>query len=117
VSHDSHNLIVIGMNAIDMAVAANALIECQGGLAAASGGEVLTKVELPVAGLMSEEETETVARKLSNFRRTEEQLGLTDRGTMLLVVTIALPVISHARITDKGLFDVDKQEIVPLVVE
>ena len=117
VSHDSHNLIVIGMNAIDMAVAANALIECQGGLAAASGGEVLTKVELPVAGLMSEEETETVARKLSNFRRTEEQLGLTDRGTMLLVVTIALPVISHARITDKGLFDVDRQEIVPLVVE
>ena len=117
VSHDSHNLIVIGMNAIDMAVAANALIECQGGLAAASGGEVLTKVELPVAGLMSEEQTETVARKLSNFRRTEEKLGLTDRGAMLLIVTIALPVISHARITDKGLFDVDKQEIVPLVVE
>ena len=117
ISHDSHNLIVVGMDATDMAVAANALIECQGGLAAVKGGEVLAKLELPVAGLMSEEEPETVARKLSVFRKTEGQLGLIDHGSMLLIVTLALPVISHARITDKGLFDVDKQEVVPLIAE
>jgi len=116
VSHDSHNLIVVGMNAADMAVAVNALIECQGGLAVVNGGRVLARVELPIAGLMSEEATEIVARKLSTFRKTEEELGMSDHGSMLIIVTLALPVISHARITDKGLFDVDKQEFVPLVV-
>ena len=116
ISHDSHNLIVVGMNANDMAVAVNALIECQGGLAVANNGKVLAKVELPVAGLMSEEETETVARKLSTFRKAEEQLGMIDQGSMLAIVTLALPVISHARITDKGLFDVDRQQFVPLIV-
>jgi adenine deaminase len=117
ISHDSHNLTVVGMNVTDMAVAANTLIECQGGLTAVKGGRVLTSVELPVAGLMSEEETETVARKLSIFRKTEEQLGLVDYGSILLIATLALPVIYHARITDKGLFDVDTQTIVPLIVD
>lgn len=116
ISHDSHNLIVVGMNTTDMAAAANALIECQGGLVAVKRGRVLAKVELPVAGLMSEEKPENVARKVSVFRKIEEQLGLVDNGAMLLIVTLALPVISHARITDKGLFDVDKQEVVPLIV-
>ena len=117
ISHDSHNLIVLGRNPADMALAVNTLIECQGGLAVANNGKVLAKVELPVAGLMSEEETQTVARKLATFRKTEEELGMVDQGSMLLIVTLALPVISHARITDKGLFDVDKQEFVPLIVE
>ena len=117
ISHDSHNLTVVGTNPTDMAVAANMLIESQGGLAAVNEGRVLARLELPIAGLMSEEKPETVAAKLSSFRKTEEQLGLTDYGSMLLIVTLALPVISHARITDKGLFDVDKQTIVPLVVE
>jgi adenine deaminase len=117
ISHDSHNLTVVGMNATDMAVAANTLIECQGGLTAVKGGQVLTRVELPVAGLMSEEETETVARKLSAFRKTEEQLGLVDYGNILLIATLALPVIYHARITDKGLFDVDTQKVVSLIVD
>ena len=55
--------------------------------------------------------------KLTAFRKAEEQLGLADNGTILLVATLALPVIAHARITDKGLFDVDKQKFVPLIVD
>jgi adenine deaminase len=117
ISHDSHNLTVVGTTTIDMAVAANTLIDCQGGLVAVNGGELLAKVELPVAGLMSEEKAETVASKLLNFRRVEEQLGLADYGTVLIISTLALPVISQARITDKGLFDVDKQRIVPLIIK
>ena len=61
ISHDSHNLTVVGMNPSDMALATNTLIECQGGLVAAKAGHVLAKLELPVAGLMSEEKAETVA--------------------------------------------------------
>ncbi len=116
ISHDSHNLTVVGNTPSDMAVAANNLIECQGGLVAVNGGKVLAKVELPVAGLMSEEKAETVAGKLLAFRKVEEQLGLVDYGTILIISTLALPVISHARITDKGLFDVDSQRIVPLII-
>ncbi len=117
ISHDSHNLTVVGNNPSDMAAAANTLVECQGGLVAVNGGKVLAKVELPVAGLMSEENAETVAGKLLAFRKVEEQLGLVDYGTILIISTLALPVISHARITDKGLFDVDNQRVVPLIVE
>ncbi len=117
ISHDSHNLTVVGNNPPDMAMAANTLIECQGGLVAVNGGKVLAKVELPVAGLMSEEKAETVAGKLLAFRKVEEQLGLVDYGTILIISTLALPVISHARITDKGLFDVDHQRVVPLIIK
>jgi adenine deaminase len=117
ISHDSHNLTVVGLKPRDMAVAANALIYCQGGLVAVKDGRVLAKLELPVAGLMSEDETQSVAAQLVAFRQTEKELGLADNGTMLRVVTLALPVISHARITDRGLFDVDAQKVVPLIVE
>ena len=117
VSHDSHNLTVVGMNPGDMALAANTLIECQGGLAAVKDGHVLSKLELPVAGLMSEDEAQTVAAQLTAFRENERKLGLADDGSMLRIFTLALPVISHARITDKGLFDVDAQKVVPLIVE
>lgn len=116
ISHDSHNLTVVGNNPADMAAAANTLIECQGGLVAVNGGKVLAKLELPVAGLMSEDKAETVAGKLLGFRKVEEQLGLADYGTILIISTLALPVISHARITDKGLFDVDNQKVVPLII-
>jgi adenine deaminase len=116
ISHDSHNMTVVGTNIFDMSLAANTLIDCQGGLVAVNSGEVLAKVELPVAGLMSEEKAETVASKLLMFRKAEEELGLADYGTILIISTLALPVISHARITDKGLFDVDLQRIVPLII-
>jgi adenine deaminase len=117
VSHDSHNLVVVGMNATDMAVATNTLIECQGGLVAVKDTKIIAKVELPVAGLMSEEDVEKVASKVRAFRNAEEELGLEDHGTMLAISTLALPVIPNARITDKGLFDVSKQELLPLIVE
>jgi len=117
VSHDSHNLIVVGMNATDMAIATNTLIECQGGLVAVKDTKIIAKVELPVAGLMSEEDLEKVASKVRAFRDAEEELGVADRGTILAVSTLALPVIPYARITDKGLFDVGKQELMPLIVE
>ncbi|MBS7643053.1 adenine deaminase [Candidatus Bathyarchaeota archaeon] len=117
ISHDSHNLVVVGVNATDMAVATNTLIECQGGLVAVKDGKIVAKVELPVAGLMSEEDVEKVASKVRAFRDAEEELGVEDRGTMLAISTLALPVIPNARITDKGLFDVSKQELLPLIVE
>jgi adenine deaminase len=117
ISHDSHNLTVVGLKLGDMALAANTLIQCQGGLAAVKDGRVLAKLELPIAGLMSEDETQSVAAQLTAFRKTEQELGLVDNGSMLRIVTLALPVISHARITDKGLFDVDTQKVVPLIVE
>jgi len=117
ISHDSHNLIVIGVKPDDMVVAANALIDCQGGLVVVRNGDIQARVELPVAGIMSEENLETVASKVRAFRDAEEKLGVVDCGTILAISTLALPVIPHARITDKGLFDVDKQQLVPLIIE
>jgi adenine deaminase len=117
VAHDSHNLIVVGMTVDDMVVAVNELIDCQGELVAVRNGKVLARLELSVGGLMSEDKAETVGAKLLSFRKAEEDLGVIDYGTILTISTLALPVIAHARITDKGLIDVDKQEIVPLLVD
>ncbi|MEM3693022.1 MAG: adenine deaminase C-terminal domain-containing protein, partial [Candidatus Bathyarchaeia archaeon] len=117
VSHDCHNLVVLGMNPEDMLLAAETLIKAGGGMAAVRDGRVLASVELPIAGLMSEADAEEVAMKLEAFREAEEGLGLKDYGPMLLITLLSLPVIPHARITDKGLFDVDGRRFVPLFFE
>ncbi|MEM2904613.1 MAG: adenine deaminase C-terminal domain-containing protein [Candidatus Bathyarchaeia archaeon] len=116
VSHDSHNLVVVGISPTDMALAAKAVIDAHGGLAVADGGRLLAALPLPVAGLMSEESLEALLPKVQAFKEAEEALGIRylPLGGWLGISFLALPVIPHARITDRGLFDVDRQRIVPL---
>jgi len=114
VAHDSHNLVVLGMKPEDMLFAARVLIHMQGGLVAVQNGRVLAAVHLPVAGLMSKKPIEIVSSELRSFRRAENQLGVRETEKTLMITFLSLAVIPSARITDRGLFDVDEQKFVSL---
>lgn len=110
IAHDSHNIIVLGDNDQDMALAVNELVRLQGGITIASKGKVLDSLALPIAGLMSNESMEFVADKLSHLRalaRTE--LGIPEALEPFMTLSfLALPVIPELKITDRGYFDVGK---------
>ncbi len=108
VGHDSHNITVVGANDADMALAVNRLIEMGGGFAVANNGAVTADLALPLAGLMSLEKFETVSGKLVHLRDAAKDLGCTLPEPFLQVAFLALPVIPHLKMTDYGLFDVDK---------
>ncbi|MCS7095402.1 MAG: amidohydrolase family protein [Thaumarchaeota archaeon] len=112
VAHDSHNLAVVGMDSRDMYLAATEVVRSDGGLVAALNGEVLSKIELPIAGLMSEEPVPVMAEKMRQFRRALAKLGAIDHPYMPIVSLLTLSVIPEARVTDKGLFDVNAQRFV-----
>ncbi|HHY50599.1 MAG TPA: adenine deaminase [Alphaproteobacteria bacterium] len=108
VGHDSHNITVVGATDADMALAVNRLIALGGGFAVADGGAVTAELALPVAGLMSLLPFETVAEKLHLLRDAARALGCTLPEPFLQVAFLALPVIPHLKLTDRGLFDVDR---------
>lgn len=112
IGHDSHNVCVIGCNDADMAVAVNRLIELKGGFAAAADGKVIAELALPVAGLMSDRPFEEVEQGLRRLREAARALGTTLHEPFLQMAFLPLPVIPHLRITDKGLVDVDRFELV-----
>ena len=109
VAHDSHNLIVAGTNDADMLTAAAALRKEGGGIAVALDGEVKAILPLPFAGLMSGQRMEFVNRRLKQLRYWTAELGVPEGLNVFMVLSfLALPVIPHLRLTDKGLADVDK---------
>jgi len=117
VAHDSHNMVILGRSPFDMLTAWRALVEAQGGYVAVLNGRILSILKLPVAGLMSEEPIEEVAEQFKKFRRAERELGLEEETPIPLISLLTLPVIPHVRVTDRGLFDVDKGELIPLIRE
>ncbi len=112
VGHDSHNICVVGMDDDDMAVAVNRLRELGGGFVVTAGGEVKAELALRVAGLMSLEPFEAVHAGLMPLRRAARDIGCTLPEPFLQVAFLPLPVIPHMKITDLGLFDVDRFELV-----
>ncbi len=107
VSHDSHNIVVVGDNDPDMLAAIDALKACGGGFAVVSGGEIKALLELPVAGLMSDAPVKTVLQKQRALLDAARALGTTDECDPLILLSfLALPVIPEVRLTDCGLFDV-----------
>ena len=113
VGHDSHNICVIGVSDEDMAVAVNRLRELGGGFVTVADGKVKAEVALPVAGLISLQPFGEVRVALEKLREsTHKDLGCTLPEPLLTVVFLPLPVIPHLKITDFGLFDVDKFELV-----
>ena len=117
VAHDSHNLVVMGIKPGDMLRAAERVVENQGGVAVAVDGEVIAEVELPVAGLMSEEPFEAVAAKFGEVRKAMRKLGLRDHPYMPIFFLLTLPVIPSAKITDRCLYDVLARKPVELIVD
>jgi adenine deaminase len=112
VCHDHHNIVVIGADDADMALACNRLGEIEGGFVVVDGGRVLAALALPVAGLMSLESFETVRDALVGLRAAAASLGTTLEEPFLQLAFIALPVIPHLKITDRGLVDVDRFELI-----
>mgnify|MGYP000170670769 CR=1 FL=1 len=112
VCHDHHNIACVGVDYDDMALAANRLGEIEGGFVVVEGGKVLAEVALPVAGLMSLEPFEVVRDALVDLRAAAKGLGVTLEEPFLQLAFLALPVIPALKITDRGMVDVEKFEII-----
>jgi adenine deaminase len=113
VCHDHHNIAVVGVDYADMALAANRLVEIEGGFVVVNGGRVLAELALPVAGLMSLLSFEEVREKLVSLRAAARSLGVTLEEPFLQLAFLCLPVIPHLKITDMGMVDVDRFEVIP----
>ena len=112
VGHDSHNITVVGATDADMALAVNRLIELGGGFVVSDGAKVTAELALPIAGLMSLKSFEEVAEDLHHLRDAARALDCVLPEPFLQVAFLALPVIPHLKMTDRGLFDVDKFDFV-----
>ena len=116
VAHDSHHMIVVGTNKEDMALAANRLGKVGGGIVVISEGKELALVELPIAGLMSDERSEIVAAKADRMVEAMQQCGCLLNNAYMQHSLLALVVIPEIRISDLGIIDVTKFEKVDLFV-
>ena len=112
IGHDCHNLIVIGDEDADMATAVNRLIELQGGAVAVADGAVRAELALPIAGLMSDRPSEEVQAALRTLRSASRAMGCALGEPFLQLAFLPLPVIPHLKLTDKGLVDVDRFELI-----
>jgi adenine deaminase len=114
VAHDSHNIIAVGCDDGDLFAAVKAVEEMNGGLAAVRNGEVLAKLPLPIAGLMSDRPLAEVARGWEELRRIARDFGSVPAEPFMVLSFLALPVIPELKLTDRGLVDVNLFEHVPL---
>ncbi len=117
VAHDSHNLLVVGMDDADMALAANTLAECGGGMAAVLKGRVLALLPLPIAGLMSDRPVEEVREMVAALEGAWRELGCPLVSPFMTMALLSLPVIPELRVTNRGLVDTVNFRFVDLVIE
>ena len=113
ISHDSHNIIVVGTSEEDMAAAANRIVENRGGITVMDGGQILGEVALPIAGIMSDDSLVMVNSALEAAKDEAFRLGVS-RGIdpFMTLSFMALPVIPSLRLTTRGVFDVLTQRYV-----
>lgn len=113
ISHDSHNIIVVGTNETDMAAAVNRVVELNGGIVVWDGGQSVAEVPLSIAGIMSDEPLVTVNEKLETAKDAAHKLGVNPGIDPFMTLSfMALPVIPSLRITTRGVFDVTTQSYV-----
>lgn len=117
VAHDSHNLVVVGADEGDMLAAAERVMVLKGGLVAAAGGRVLAELPLPIAGLLSPAPLKEVAAALARLKAAYFSLGGRLRDPFMALSFLALPVIPELKITDFGLVDVQRFQVVSLFGE
>ncbi len=115
VAHDSHHMIVVGTDDESMAVAANSLAKSRGGQVVVKDGRVIGQVELKIAGLMSTEKADVVAKKADTILKGFQACGCKLNNPNMQLSLLALVVIPELRISDKGLVDVTKLKFVPVV--
>jgi adenine deaminase len=117
VAHDSHNIISVGTSDDDLAAAVSRVAGMEGGLVAVKDGTVLAEVPLPLAGLISLEDAPALARRLAELLRVvRDELGCELANPFMTLSFLALPVIPHLKLTDRGLVDVGRFDFVSLFV-
>jgi adenine deaminase len=114
VAHDSHNIVVVGTDEADMLLAVRHLVDLGGGMAVVAGGRVLADLALPIAGLISPLPLEQVAGAYGRLKQAYHGLGGALADPFMALSFLALPVIPALKLTDLGLVDVDRFQIVPL---
>lgn len=119
VAHDSHNIIVVGVNDEEMEFAVNSLIEQEGGIVLVKEGKVIESMPMPIAGLMSDQSGEWVDQKLTDIHeKAYEELGICgDVEPVMTLCFMSLAVIPEIKLTDMGLFDVTTFSFIPVEVE
>ncbi|MEE8121361.1 MAG: adenine deaminase C-terminal domain-containing protein, partial [Anaerolineales bacterium] len=115
VAHDSHHMIIIGTNENDMALAANELTRAGGGQIVIRGGDVIGRVDLPIAGLMSAQKADVVAKRTASVLEGFRNCGCTMNNPNMQLSLLALVVIPELRISDLGLVDVTRFELIPVL--
>jgi adenine deaminase len=113
VAHDNHNVLVAGMNDVDMLLAVERLVEAGGGMIVVADGEVLSLLELPIAGLISERSVAEVAEQAHALSEAYRQLGSAVENPEMIFSFLSLGVIPALRLTNRGLVDALKFELVP----
>jgi adenine deaminase len=114
VAHDAHNVVVMGMDDRDMAACVRRLVELGGGIVVAEGGRVVEELPLPVAGLMSDRPLSDVHGRMEALERRLGQMGVRGPSPFMTLSFLALSVIPELKITDRGLVDVGRFQLVPL---
>ncbi len=114
VAHDAHNVVVVGMSDDDMVAALERLTVLGGGIVAVDGGSVAAECPLPIAGLLSDAPLDEVIAQSRACNEAAAELGWSGATPFLTLAFLALSVIPHLKITDRGLVDVDRFELVPL---
>ena len=115
-AHDSHNLIVLGSNRADMALAANTVLAMKGGMAAVLQGKALAQLPSPVGGLMTTGPVDAIAPEAAAFRKAIASLGLDLKSPILPFAVFTLPAGFGAKVTDQGIWDANKKALAPLFV-
>ena len=117
VAHDAHNLLVVGTNDEDMALAANTLVACGGGQVVVADGEVLSLVELPIAGIMADKDAATMSEEVGALERSWERIGCTMPSPFMTMALIPLACLPELRLTNRGLVDCTTFTFADLVVD
>lgn len=116
-AHDHHNLLVLGRNKRDMMLAANRVIEQQGGYYVVDDGQVIGKADLPIAGILSDKPIAHLSEEIKSVKEALLHLGYKHSNVIMSISTISLPVSQELKLTDKGLIKVNDQQLVPLIAE
>jgi adenine deaminase len=117
IAHDSHNVVVVGASDAEMLLAARTVVDMGGGVCAVKGSELLGRLPLPVAGLMSDQSLEFSRDAMSTLRNAARSLGCSLSNPYMAMAFLALPVIPELKITDKGLVDVTAFRLCSLFVD
>jgi adenine deaminase len=117
VAHDHHNIVVAGADDQSMFMALQAVAAMHGGMAVADGGSILAQLPLPIAGLMSDQPIETVRHQMDDLLAAARRLGSPLHDPFMALSFLSLPVIPALKLTDRGLVDVDRFQLVSLFAD